>query len=82
MLKITKSINLQGQSLIDGETAISLNANISQDGVGSTSINQNVMNSKLYTENKKECRNDSQQFQEAVWKVEDQLALEQEPIKK
>lgn len=82
MLKITKSINLQGQSLIDGETAISLNANITQDGVRSTSINQNVMNSKLYNENKKECRNDSHQFQEAVWKVEDQLVLEQEPIKK
>lgn len=82
MLKITKSINLQGQSLIDGETAISLNANISQDGVGSTSINQNVMNSKFYTENRKECRDDSRQFQEAVWKVEDQLVLEQEPIKK
>lgn len=82
MLKINKSINLQGQSVINGETVISLNANITQDGVGSTSINQHVMNSKLYTENKNECRNDSQRFQEAVWKVEDQLVLEQEPIKK
>ena len=77
MLDVKQSINLTGNSKIDGKVAMYMNANIAKDS--KTSSSSAVMDQALYDANKKECRKDLADFQDAIYDVED--ALETEEIK-
>lgn len=73
MLKTTKSTSLTGSSMIDGQQAVYLNANITTETAGNTSINQSITNQDLYRANLTECRKDINDFQVTVWAIEDEM---------
>lgn len=73
-LKTTKSTTLTGQSMIDNQQAVYYSASIS-DNVGNSTISQSITNQDLYDANKAECRADFREFQDAVWSIEDELAV-------
>lgn len=78
MLKTKRQITLTGNSMIDNQSAVTLNATIPSDtGVGN--INQYVQNASLYEANKTQIRNDQREFQNLVWETEDRLAARAEP---
>lgn len=75
MLKITKSITLNGQSTINDQVVVTLNANIpSETGVGN--INQFTQNAELYDVNKEQVRRDVAEFTAMVYELEDGIAAE------
>lgn len=73
MLKTSKSINLSGRTEIDGKQAVYYSATINVDDNSSTNVNQSVTDQTLYNQNKAECRQDFNEFQEAVWVIEDEI---------
>lgn len=73
MLKLNKTINLNGTSEIDGQIVVYMNASISTDGNSSASINKNIANQDLYNANKSAVRADMADFEDEVYKVEDEL---------
>lgn len=73
MLKTKKSTSLTGESMIDGQQAVYLNANITTETAGNTSINQSITNQDLYRANLTECRKDINDFQAKVWEIEDEM---------
>lgn len=75
MLKTTKSITLNGNSEIDGQTVVNLSATI-PDSTGVGNISQYIQNAELYEKNKAAVRKDIADFQTAVYDVEDQIANE------
>ena len=79
MLKTKKSTSLTGESMIDGQQAVYLNANITTETAGNTSINQSITNQDLYRANLTECRKDINDFQAKVWAIEDEMIAEAQP---
>lgn len=73
MLKTTKQTTISGQSIISDKPIAYFSANINKEN-GSTSINSNVSDQKLYDENKVEVRKDLSDFTDAVYAEEDGLA--------
>lgn len=73
MLKINKTININGTSEIDGQVVVYMNASISTDGNSNANINKSIANQELYTTNKVTVRADMKQFEDEVYKVEDEL---------
>lgn len=73
MLKVTKSITLNGESRMDDQVVVCMNAMISTDGTGSSSVNTNIVNRELYNANKKQMRQDIAAFDELVYEAEDEL---------
>ncbi|EDP68568.1 Lj965 prophage protein [Carnobacterium sp. AT7] len=79
MLKTTKQITLNGQSTINDQVVVTLNANIpSETGVGN--INQFTQNAELYDANKAQVRRDVAEFTALVYEVEDEMGAELEAI--
>ena len=74
MLKLTKSITLNGNSEIDGQPVVNLSATI-PDNTGVGNINQYIQNAELYEKNKAAVRKDIADFQTAVYDVEDEIIL-------
>lgn len=77
-LETKKSINISGESKINGQQVIYLTANVTTDSAGNTNINQSIVNQDLYRQNRTECRSDIESFQGKVWTVEDDLLKEVE----
>lgn len=73
MLKINKTININGTSEIDGQVVVYMNASISTDGNSNANINKSIANQELYAANKVAVRVDMKQFEDEVYKVEDEL---------
>ncbi|WP_454093198.1 hypothetical protein [Glutamicibacter protophormiae] len=73
-----KSINITGESKINGQSVIYLSANVTTDSAGNTNINQSINNQDLYRQNRVECRKDIDEFQNKVWAIEDGLIAEVE----
>lgn len=76
-LKTTKSVSLNGQSMVNGAQAVFYSANVSTDGSNTTSINQSITDYEVYKANREECRADYEEFQQMVWKIEDELMDEE-----
>lgn len=76
MLKINKSTALNGESRIDNKIVMTLAADISNETAGNSYVRQTILNQELYTANRKECRKDISDFQDAVFEIEDQFILE------
>lgn len=74
MLKINKTINLNGNSEIDGQIVVYMNASISTNGENAN-INKNIVNQNLYNANKSQVRADMKAFEDEVYKIEDELKI-------
>ncbi|MBM6740868.1 hypothetical protein ACK4CS_18835 [Enterococcus gallinarum] len=77
-LNTKKSISITGESKINGQQVIYLNADVTTDSAGNTNINQSITDQNLYRQNRVECRKDVDDFQERVWAIEDELLNEVE----
>lgn len=77
-LNTKKSISITGESKINGQQVIYLNANVTTDSAGNTNINQSITDQNLYRQNRVECRKDIDDFQEKVWAAEDDFLAELE----
>ncbi|KRL76609.1 hypothetical protein [Ligilactobacillus equi] len=77
MLKKTKSIQLQGNSIVNGQTVATFSASLSTDG-GSGSVNTYYPDQALYETNRKEVRKDKNDFADYVYAEEDKLFAEEE----
>ncbi|KRK38975.1 hypothetical protein [Loigolactobacillus bifermentans] len=74
MLKTTKSISLSGQSYVGDALAMSFTAKIGNDN-GHSTITASTINQELYDTNKKEVRQDLAAFNDAVYDVQDKMAV-------
>lgn len=73
MLKINKNINLTGYSTIGEVQVVYLNASISTDGTSNANKSTTILNQDLYNKNKTEIRKDMQDFENEVYKTEDEI---------
>lgn len=70
MLKGTKNVTLNYQSVIGDETVIVMNATVPVSG--RSTINKSIVNMDLYEANKRVCRQDMAAFDALVWEAEDE----------
>lgn len=77
-LNVKQSTALQGYSQVGGQQVIYLSANITEESVGNTSVNQSIQDQALYAANRTECRKDIAAFQDKVYEIEDAYLAEQE----
>lgn len=73
MLEVNKNITLTGVSKIDGAQVAYMSATISSDGGTGANVNKNITNQELYNANKTQVRADIAEFEQQVYKVEDEL---------
>ena len=80
MLVSTKSIHLSGQSIINDQQVANFNANIrvSDNTIGTDSINMFITNRELYNANKAEVRNDLSEFENLVFSIQDEAKTNNE----
>ena len=67
MLSITRTTNLNGNSTIDGQTAMTMYAAIPE--TGSLTISQTITNKELYLANQTQCDADYENFKAEVNKL-------------
>jgi len=69
MLKITKSVNLKGQSIIEVDSVqhvvVYMSANI-EEGDGDPNVSKIIQDRELYIANKTQCRQDMSDFDDEV----------------
>lgn len=75
-LKSTKSVNLFGESIVEGATAVQLNATVTFDKTVTSSYSETVINNELYLANKREVREDIVEFKNMMYELEDSVELE------
>lgn len=75
MLQVEKSTTLTGRIEFEGQQAVYLQAQISDNG-GNSNISQTITNQSVYDTNKTECRDAIKEFQQKVWSVEDEQVVE------
>lgn len=75
MLSITKTTNLSGTSVINGQSAMTMYAAIPE--TGSLTISQTITNKELYLANQTQCDNDYENFKSEVNKL---LKSEQQTV--
>lgn len=80
MLNKTKSISLNGESVVEGEVVARFSANLSSDGNSSSndSVNTFIANRDLYEKNRKAVRKDMNDFRQYVFDQEDELFADAE----
>lgn len=71
MLKTTKSINLNGTSETGGGIAVTMNANIYDNGT--ININNSVSDIAAYEANKEEARADIEAFNKTAYSIQDSM---------
>lgn len=74
MLKTNKIITINGNSMVDGQTVVYMNASLSTDGSSNENINKNIQNQELYTSNKEAVRKDMRDFEDLVFAEQDKLS--------
>ena len=67
MLSITKTTNLSGTSVINGQSAMTMYAAVPE--TGSLTISQTITNKELYLANQTQCDNDYENFKLEVNKL-------------
>ena len=73
MLNINKSIQLTGQSMIEGRQVIYMSAAITTEGNQAATISKTITDQETYSKNLKECRADIKDFEAQVYKIEDEV---------
>lgn len=79
MLKITKTVNLNGESKIGNDVVVMLSASISS--ISNTTINKIIVRRDLYTDNKDLVKTDMDSFELEVMTMVDAFSNETEPTK-
>lgn len=74
MLKINKNITLTGVSEVNGQQVVYMSATINTDGNNNCTASKSITNKELYTANKVSVRADMAEFDEEVYKVEDEVS--------
>lgn len=74
MLKTGKTITINGNSVIDGQIVVYMNASLSTDGSSNENINKNIQNQELYSNNKEAVRKDMRDFEDLVFAEQDKLS--------
>lgn len=73
MLKTNKTISITGNSEINGQVIVYMNASLSTTGNGNESISKTINNQELYNANKTEIRKDMIEFEDLVYAEQDKL---------
>jgi len=73
MLKKSKNITITAQSIIGDVQVANMNASVSTDGSRSINMNKNILDQELYAANRTEVRADMDEFEQAVYAVEDEV---------
>ena len=73
MLEVNKNITLTGISKIDGAQVAYMSASISTEGGAGANVNKTITNQELYNTNKVAVREDIAEFEQQVYKLEDEL---------
>lgn len=73
MLNTNKTINISGNSMIDGQSVVYMSASLSTDGNTNECINKNIQNQALYDSNKELVRKDMRDFEDLVYEEQDKL---------
>ena len=76
MLEIKKTININGQSVINNMVAMIYNATVERDDPKNVSINYYMSNQEVYKANRETCRADQKEFEEYVYALQDELLAE------
>ncbi len=79
MLRMSRNISLNATSEIDGVQVAYMSATISDEG-GSGNINKGISNQALYNANRVEVRKDMAAFEDEVYKIEDEIAKENQEL--
>lgn len=79
MLKTTKLITLKGESLIDGVAAEGYQAVINSADPNEMTISSWQSNKALYKANRAQCRQDSAEFEEMAYTIQDEMLAAMEP---
>ncbi|EKW99375.1 hypothetical protein [Ligilactobacillus saerimneri] len=74
MLKTTKSITLNGESIINGTRVAYFTANLYNGDGGADVSNTRIVDQDLYATNKQAVRADQNEFQNIVYSEQDKLA--------
>ncbi|MGX7014442.1 hypothetical protein [Vagococcus silagei] len=72
-LYIKQTTRLAADIKIENEVIVNLYADVSAENMDSTTVNQTIYNQDAYSKNKEQCRKQIKEFQEKVWKIEDQF---------
>lgn len=72
-LTVRKNTTFNGESVIDGVQAASMNASIDETGKTITN-NRYVINQEVYEANKAQVRNDYSEFDNLIYEEEDAIA--------
>lgn len=78
MLKVNKSITLNGQCTIENKQVVYMSASLSTDGKSRGSVNVSIVDDVLYNANKEECRKNIQEFQTQVYAAQDSIVAVEE----
>lgn len=81
MLNTNKTININGNSVIDRQVVVYMNASLSTDGSTNENINKNISNQSLYEANKLEVRKDMRDFEDLVYTEQDKLNTSMSELK-
>lgn len=73
MLEMSKKITLDGVVKIQGEPVVYLNASINSSSGYGANINRSIVNQELYLANKTAIRADINEFEDAVYEIEDEV---------
>lgn len=76
MLKIGKEIVLNGSSMIDGVTAEYYVARINDADPNNMTISSSQQDRNVYKENRATCREDRAAFEDAAYKLQDEMIAE------
>ncbi|API89057.1 hypothetical protein BKP56_07225 [Marinilactibacillus sp. 15R] len=76
LANIQENVNLQAESKIGEEVAVTFACLVSVEGNGNA-VRPTIRNVDLYEANKTQIRNDQREFQNLVWETEDRLAANQ-----
>lgn len=76
MLKTNKSVSLTGTVEVNGKAVVYLNANITTESAGNSSVTQTINDDALYKANLKQCRADITAFADLMWAEEDRIIAE------
>lgn len=74
MLSTNKTITIVGNSVIDGQIVVYMNASLSTDGKANESISKTIQIPTLYESNKDAVRKDMRDFEDLVYAEQDELS--------
>lgn len=75
-MDISETVNFYGVIEVDGEVIAQATATIESDTGATTSYSESINNYEKYVENKKDCREQFDDFRKKVYEKEDQIQTE------